>query len=243
MTINIEREKAKRKIIALLNKTVDRGASEGEAMNAAEKAAELMAFYDIECGELEFQEKNIVKAEIPYKSYGRTAYVSMAVMGIAKLCQTRYWVNPWDGKAVFFGFKHDADIAVAMFGYLEETAQREIADYEQSQNYADMIAAGYNRKSIIISFIKGFDKRLYNRLSDMAREREQKVTMSTGTALVPLKHAEIDREMKAQGVKLTSRSVSSGISAGDAYRAGSCAASNVSLSAQMSGNGAARRLA
>ncbi len=243
MSCNIEREKAKRKIIALLNKTVERGATEDEAMTAAEKATELMTFYDIESGELEFQEKNIVKVDIPYQSYARREYIQSTSMGIAKLCQTRVWRNPSQRTNTYFGFKHDVEIATAMFAYLEETMMREVSDFELSIKCAEMVEAGYNRKSIIMSFIKGFDQRMYARLNEMAKEREQRVVLATGTALVPLKHAEIDREMKAQGVKLVTGYSSNRVSAYDAYNHGKAAADSVSLSAQVNGGHAARRLA
>lgn len=243
MAVNIEREKAKRKIIALLNKTVDKGATESEAMNAAEKASELMAFYDVECGELEFQEKNIVKEGVSCKSYARIDFINSAAMGIAKLCQCRVWKSTGTDKFVYFGFKHDVDIAIAMFSYLEDAAIRALEDFEESATFEGMINSGYSRKSVIISFIKGFDSRIYSRLSEMAKERDKAVILSTGTSLVPMKDVEIDREMKAQGVKLVSRSCSSRISSGDAYRAGGHAAANVSLSSQVSGGSASLRLA
>lgn len=243
MTVNIEREKAKRKIIALLNKTVDKGATESEAMLAAEKASELMAFYDVECGELEFQEKNIVKESVACKSYARREYVSSAAMGIAKLCQTRVWKCTGVDKFVYFGFKHDVDIAVAMFSYLEDAALRAVEDFEESATFEGMINGGYAKKSVIMSFIKGFDSRIHSRLSEMAKERDKAVILSTGTSLVPMKESEIDREMKAQGMRLVSRSCSSRISSGDAYRAGGSAAANVSLSSQVSGSNSSRRLA
>ena len=47
-----ERDKIKQRIAKLLNRTTDKGASEAEAMQAAERAAELMAHYDIQASEL-----------------------------------------------------------------------------------------------------------------------------------------------------------------------------------------------
>ena len=243
MTINIEREKAKRKIIALLNKTVDKGASESEATTAAEKAGELMAFYDIECGELEFQEKNIVKVMVPALSYAKRSYICSAAMGIAKLCQCRCWKSSSTGSLVFFGFKHDTDIAAAMFGYLEDAAIRALDEFQISEAFDAMIDAQYNRKSIIMSFMQGFDSRMYGRLNSMAKDREQKVVLSTGTSLVPLKEAEIDRELSQQGVRLRSSRSRAHASAGAAYYAGQAGADSTSINTQMGNAGGARRLA
>src|SRR5262252_5636682 len=52
MTVSSERERVKEKIVKLLNVTRERGASENEAIMAAERAAELMAHFDIEVSEL-----------------------------------------------------------------------------------------------------------------------------------------------------------------------------------------------
>ena len=71
MTINVEREKVKEKVAKFLNMTVDRGASESEARTAAEKAAELMAHFDIEISELSLKSARAIQQEVLFKKYGR----------------------------------------------------------------------------------------------------------------------------------------------------------------------------
>ena len=71
MTLNIEREKVKEKVAKFLNMTVDRGASESEARTAAEKAAELMAHFDIQISELSVKSARAIQQEVLFKKYGR----------------------------------------------------------------------------------------------------------------------------------------------------------------------------
>jgi hypothetical protein len=239
--INIEREKAKRKIIALLNKTVDRGATEEEAMAAAEKAGELMAFYDIESGELEFQEKNIVKEVVTFRSYLQRPYISTS--GIAKLCQCRNWRNTGTDTYTFFGFKSDVEIAVAMFSYLEDAAYRASRDFRHSAEFTKFVADGYDGKSVVSAFNKGFDSRLYTRLVELAKDRNSRVVLSTGTSLVPMKEAEIDRELNAQGVVLRNRSINNRVRAYGAYERGANAANAVGINRQVRSGGSVARIA
>src|SRR5215469_896199 len=56
-----ERDRVKQRVAKLLNVTLDKGASENEAMMAAEKAAELMSFYDIEASELSVRSARAIK--------------------------------------------------------------------------------------------------------------------------------------------------------------------------------------
>ena len=56
-----ERDRIKERVAKLLNLTLDKGTSENEAIMAAEKAAELMAFYDIEASELSVRSARATK--------------------------------------------------------------------------------------------------------------------------------------------------------------------------------------
>src|SRR5215468_7915279 len=55
-----ERDKIKQRIAKLLNLTTNKGASEAEAMQSAERAAELMAHYDIQVSELQIKSARAV---------------------------------------------------------------------------------------------------------------------------------------------------------------------------------------
>jgi hypothetical protein len=86
-----ERDKIKERVAKLLNVTVDRGASENEAMAAAEKAAELMAFYDIEASELSVRSARAIKQTVQARKYGSMIIAAPVAHHIAQLCDCMHW--------------------------------------------------------------------------------------------------------------------------------------------------------
>lgn len=235
MSVNIEREKAKKRIAALLNKTIDNGATEHEAIIASEKAAELMEFYDIEYGELEYKEKNIVVGKERIKTYARM--ILLNGVGIAKLCQCRCWIDSkFDGSQymTFCGFASDVENATNLFNYLQEVAEKSIETFKNSKEFANYKAHGGHGKKLTSSYIGGFNNSLYNRMVELAAERQQKLDTATGTSLVVLKEADIDSHMQGLGLNLRRRTVKRSIHHG-AYDKGAREGKKVSLSGQVAG--------
>src|SRR5580700_9361741 len=109
MTVNSERERVKEKIIKLLNVTRDRGASENEAMMAAERAAELMTHFDIEASELSIRSTRSAEKIAKKRRYGSRQIATSCAYLVAQLCDCMTWHHP--DRHVFFGLPHDAEIA------------------------------------------------------------------------------------------------------------------------------------
>ena len=86
-----ERDWVKQRIAKLLNMTLDNGASENEAMMAADKAAELMAFYDIEASELSVRSARAIKQTVRTRKYGNMIIGAPVARHIAQLCDCMYW--------------------------------------------------------------------------------------------------------------------------------------------------------
>jgi len=86
-----ERDKIKERVAKLLNVTIDRGASENEAMGAAEKAAELMAHYDIEASELSVRSAQAIKQTARARKYGNMIIAALVAhhipSGVARDCE------------------------------------------------------------------------------------------------------------------------------------------------------------
>ena len=64
----------------------DKGASENEAIMAAEKAAELMAFYDIEASELSVRSARAIKQTVSARKYGKMIIAAPVAHHVAQLC-------------------------------------------------------------------------------------------------------------------------------------------------------------
>ena len=81
-----ERDRIKERVAKLLNLTLDKGASENEAIMAAEKAAELMAFYDIEASELSVRSARAIKQTVSARKYGKMIIAAPVAHHVAQLC-------------------------------------------------------------------------------------------------------------------------------------------------------------
>jgi len=113
-----ERDRTKERVAKLLNLTLDKGASENEAIMAAEKAAELMAFYDIEASELSVRSARAIKQTVSARKYGKTIIAAPVAHHVAQLCDCMYWGSTEEtGKHyTFLGLPADAEIAAYLRG-------------------------------------------------------------------------------------------------------------------------------
>jgi len=109
MTVSSERERVKEKIVKLLNVTRERGASENEAMMAAERAAELMTHFDIGASELSIRSARSAEKIAKKRRYGRRHIATSCAHLVAQLCDCMTWHHP--DRHVFFGRPRDAEIA------------------------------------------------------------------------------------------------------------------------------------
>src|SRR5262245_25705867 len=129
-TPSTERDKVKERVAKLLNMTTDRGATEAEASQAAERAAELMAHYDIEASELSIRSARAIKQSVAVRKYGSTNIAVPIARHVAQFCDCMYWLDTetdprdadlpevWQRQirtVVFFGLPADAEIAAYQF--------------------------------------------------------------------------------------------------------------------------------
>src|SRR5215469_6257630 len=100
-----ERDKIKQRIAKLLNLTTDKGASEAEAM----QAAELAAHYDIQASELQIKSARAVSKHNLVRRYGNLRIAVPTARHIAALCDCKYWLNREQG-VTFFGLPADTEV-------------------------------------------------------------------------------------------------------------------------------------
>jgi Protein of unknown function (DUF2786). len=197
----MDEEKAKRregvirKIRALLSMTVERGASEAEALKAAEMAAKLMAEHDLDMDDLSAREAGVDEGAHPVDpAFAR--HMPRVSAAIAELCGVKTWgKRSRSGKPeqVFFGLPHDVEVAV----YLQRICERAIADGLKKASVE--WALRVRRKAALDdSYLSGMSRRLAERIREIAWTRAR----STGTALVPVKDALIEQAMKDRGIEL-----------------------------------------
>ncbi|MGD9863050.1 MAG: DUF2786 domain-containing protein [Pseudodonghicola sp.] len=123
-------EDIKRKIAVLRRKADDAGASEAEAMAAAEKAAELMRKHGLTDEDVEFDEQ-----AAPIKTKGRS--VRDALWGTVGRCTNSAPVldTAWDPVITFVGHAPGPEIACYLVDVLNRAIDREIAGFKASSEY------------------------------------------------------------------------------------------------------------
>jgi len=189
------REAVLRKVRALLRLTVENGASEAEALNAAAKAAELMASHDLSMDEVDVRESGTRHQD---HALDRTlrAHLTRVAAAIAEMTGTRFWVNGSGALATvgtFFGLPHDVEVAGYLLDICEGAMRRESDAFERGI----MLLRPRVRSARKDSFLAGMADRLGGRIREMAAGRR-----ATGNALVPLKAALIEQAMREAKVEL-----------------------------------------
>ena len=130
-----KREKAAAIVQALLNKTTENGATEAEAMAAAEKARELMDRYQIEAGSAGLEKEGALKVTVKRGHYKTLAVKDRIAYAVAQFCDSKVWLTKSSDEMHFFGLKSDADFAGCIetrrstsgFGWLIVSLERFVA--------------------------------------------------------------------------------------------------------------------
>ena len=228
-----ERDKVKTKIIALLAKTEDAGASEYEAIAAADKAAELMAHYDIEATELDFKSRSCVKKTAPFQKYRNIVIGDGFAVAIGRLCDCKTWRSS-DGRQIFFGFEQDAEVAEYLYNTITSAVINEIEAYKESDAYYIAKEDGYHGTTLVTSFIHGICSRAYDRITKMALKKKAAVSKGNN-ALVPIKAEQIKSEFDDLGMRLVRNRTTRTVRSGRSYMAGQTAGDGINISRGVSG--------
>lgn len=201
---NTERDKVRAKIKALLAKTTDSGCTKDEALNAAEKAAELMEHYDIQASELDYKDAVCINKSTKQRKYGRQRLTTI-ITAIAQLTDTKTWSTNHEGIVTFFGFEADVDVACYLFDTLSDAILFELDQYKKSDEYINLTSNGYyHGRTLTTSFIHGIEERIFERIIELANQKHENVEEATGTALVLVKEAKVKEDFDDLGLRLRS---------------------------------------
>lgn len=216
-----ERERIAALIRALQAKTVENGCTEGEAITAAAKAAQLLTDYDMTADEADLRASPFDQQTRPEPD-DVGARLWKPAQAIGKLTGARYWttgpgVNP--AEHTFFGFAHE----VAVAGYLLDICAHAMRGERDRIWRHNMLLRPGRRRMIILPFLDGMADRLHERILAL------RPPAPTGTGLVALRGALIDAAVAQAGISLTSTSARSSRTDDAAYRDGRSAADRVRL--------------
>lgn len=232
MSEKTDRDKIVEKIKKFLAMTVERGASEQEAMMAAKRAAQLMQEFDLSLSDLAALSKTKGKMEKFHFSREMQRFMNNLTTGISKLCSVLTLVTgPSDDHIEFVG--HPIDVEFAQ--YLSAICLRALETQAERSNREYALFRLNVRRRKIESVLQGMSERINTRLKDLAWARRE----AQGTALMEVKEDIANRTLEEHGFLLSStprreRGVDS-----EAYTVGLALGEQVQLNAAVHGAAAA----
>ena len=229
-----ELDRIKLKIKALAAKTVDRGASEEEALAAMNVVGRLLTQYNLSMNELDVRDASYKTIHMQIGRQRRHP-VDHCVPAIAALTSTKTWFHKrWGTGAnstyAFFGQEQDLQMAEYLFKLIMSAMESEVQVFKRSEGYVAIGDRGL-RASACISFQRGMASRLSVRLQQMKKEQDAAMRAhSTSTALVVLKGQLTEDAFKKTGTKLRTARTDYRVGNYGAFNAGAQAGNKVNLS-------------
>lgn len=212
------------RIRALLSKTVANGCTEDEAIAAAEKAAELLALYDLSMDEVELRASPFSESEQDHDSDDVGDRFWVVANAISELTGTKSWVSRPGVRPVrhsFFGLAHEVEIATYLLDICSRAVRTECARAAREGEWALFRLA--IRRSRRIAFLDGMCDRLAYRILALRPPRPK------GMGLVVLRQALIAEEMERRKMRLKDANSRDSRDFDPSYRAGVEAADRVAL--------------
>ena len=198
---SIRLEKVKKKIRALLSKTLENGATKAEMDASLEKANLLMAEHFIELNDItEEKAKSLLTKKVVRRrpsSYKMTGFIG----NLARLFDCEHYWNR--SQIVFFGYSHDVEVCAYFYDMIHLTCIKEKENYLLTQDAkAVQLLYRTSAKTIALSFIKGFLKELNSKMQRLRKEKLAKQNNNQWGLIVQNKLELIQTEFKAANPKI-----------------------------------------
>jgi hypothetical protein len=225
------------KIRKLCQLTVEKGCSEGEAMNAATRVGELLQTYNLTIDKVFLDKQDCVRYDIPV-GRRRVHPIDGCVMAIADMCDCKMWRNvgyKQNYSYGVFGLETDVEMCKYLYSFIYQAIENETNNFKLSEEYLNAFC---HRKSLTVSFQHGMSHRIASRLREMAderHERESTATQAGTTDIVLIKMDKVESELEKLGIKFTKRYQASRNRNWSAYTRGSEAGDKLNLNRPIGG--------
>lgn len=186
------------RIAALGAKTIENGCTEGEALAAAAKVAELLDRYDLTLDEVAVRASPCVEA-VYAPTRKKRIPLDECVGAVADFFDCRVWrERRGDGPAyVFFGIAQEAEAARSLLQVIDAAVRDELGAYKTSRAY--QLFRHQDRHLANASFALGMIASIADKLMEMKAGRDR-ARAAGGRDLVPVKTSVVDAELKKLGV-------------------------------------------
>lgn len=176
-----KRDSIKKKIKALLAKTTENGATEAEAINALQKAKELMMENFISEHEITdpyIAEKCVLREVTRVKSaYDLTVFLPY----LCRIFDCKHFFNK--NRVTFFGFEEDAELCVFFYEFIIKACMKGKERYVNTLEYK-ATSTFYSGRSLVASFIRGFMVGVCMKMDDMYKCRKADLSHEVGLMVI-----------------------------------------------------------
>lgn len=218
----------KSRIQALRAKTIDNGCTESEALAAAAKVAELLDRYDLSLSDIELREAPCERRAFETHRKKRVP-LDACVGAIANFCDCRVWREKnaaGETRYVFFGLRSDVEVAHYLTEMIDGAVRSELGRYKTSKAYQRF---RHNERHLAnSSFTFGMVISIAEKLNAMKAARDS-ANETNGRALVVLKSAVVDTELKKLNLNLRSARAPTRMISATAFEAGEAAGASLAI--------------
>ena len=193
-------DRLRQRIQALRAKTVANGCTEGEALAAAAKVAELLDRYDLSLADVDVRRSSCEQLVYEVQRSKRIP-LDECIGTIAGFCGCRVWREKDRSgvRWVFFGLRADIEAARCLTEVIDNAVRTELGRYKTTPAYRAF--RHQERHLANASFTLGMIGSIADKLVAMKAARDQ-ANRGTGRAVVVLKQSVVDAEIEKLGLAL-----------------------------------------
>lgn len=221
-------DKLRNRIEGLRAKTIANGCTEGEALAAAAKVAELLDRYDLSLTDIEIRAAPCERRA--YETHHKKRIpLDDCISAIADFCDCRVWreKNPaGEGRYVFFGLRSDVEAAHCLTELIDGAVRAELGRYKTSPEYRRF--RHQDRHMANASFALGMVASIADKLIAIKSARDAG-NNGTGRDLVVLKGSVVAAEFEKLGLGLRTVGRPSRMVSPAAYDAGGVAGASLTI--------------
>ena len=189
--MSTDRDRLKARIAALLAKTLENGCTEGEALSAAAKVAELLDRHALTMSDVEIRESPCERLSFASRHRKRVP-LDPCIGAIAAFFDCRVWREKNAGGTVlhaFFGLPEDAAAARDLAATVDGAVRAELGRYKTGRNYARFDTR--DRHAVNASFVLGMVTGIADKLDALKAVRDAR-HRGTGRDLAVAKTSAVD---------------------------------------------------
>jgi hypothetical protein len=221
-------DKLRNRIEGLRAKTLANGCTEGEALAAAAKVAELLDRYDLSLTDIEIRSAPCERRA--YETHRKKRIpLDDCISAIADFCDCKVWREKdaaGEGIYVFFGLRSDVEAAHYLTELIDGAVRSELGRYKTSPEYRRF--RHQERHMANASFALGMVASIADKLTAIKAARDT-VNGGTGRCLVVLKGSVVAAEFEKLGLGLRTVDRPSRMVSPSAYDAGGLAGASLAI--------------